>query len=106
MELRFDGFVLDAAGQRLTRQGREVALGRRAFDLLRYLVERPGLLITKEELLGTVWNAQVLSEGTLSNTVAKLRRALGQRANEKYPIETIHGRGYRFKSETRRTREP
>jgi DNA-binding winged helix-turn-helix (wHTH) protein/tetratricopeptide (TPR) repeat protein len=105
MELRFDGFVLDAAGQRLTRQGREVALGRRAFDLLRYLVERPGLLITKEELLGTVWKAQVLSEGTLSNTVAKLRRALGQRANEKYPIETIHGRGYRFKSETRRSKD-
>src|SRR5688500_14692885 len=99
MELRFNGFVLDSAGQRLLRQGREVALGRRAFDLLRYLVERQGMLVTKQELLSTVWKAHVLSEGTLSNTVAKLRRALGQRATEKYPIETIHGRGYRFKSD-------
>jgi DNA-binding winged helix-turn-helix (wHTH) protein/tetratricopeptide (TPR) repeat protein len=106
MELRFNGFVIDAAGQRLLRQGREVTLGRRAFDLLHYLAERQGALVTKEELLSTVWKAQVLSEGTLSNTVAKLRRALGQRAKEKYPIETIHGRGYRFKSDARRLKEP
>jgi DNA-binding winged helix-turn-helix (wHTH) protein/tetratricopeptide (TPR) repeat protein len=105
MELRFNGFVLDAAGQRLLRQGREVALGRRAFDLLRYLSEHQGTLVTKEELLSTVWKAQVLSDGALSNTVAKLRRALGQRAKEKYPIETIHGRGYRFKFDVRRARE-
>ena len=96
MRLVFDGFEIDQDGPRLVRDGTEVPLERRTLDLLCYLAEHPGRLIRKDELITRVWNAQALSDGVLSNTVAKLRKALGQGARDRQPIETVHGRGYRF----------
>ena len=78
------------------RDGRIVRVERKVFQLLVYLAARPTRLITKDELLSEVWDVRSISEGTLPNTVAKLGRVLGQRANESVPIETVHGRGYRF----------
>lgn len=77
-------------------------------DLLCYLAEHPGRLIRKDELITQVWNATVLSDSVLSNTVAKLRKALGQGARDREPIETVHGRGYRFHAmpKSRRAIEP
>jgi DNA-binding winged helix-turn-helix (wHTH) protein len=96
MRLVFDGFEIDQDGPRLVRDGTEVPLERRTLDLLCYLAEHPGRLIRKDELIARVWNAQVLSDGVLSNAVAKLRKALGQGSRDRAPIETVHGRGYRF----------
>jgi DNA-binding winged helix-turn-helix (wHTH) protein/tetratricopeptide (TPR) repeat protein len=96
MRLVFDEFVLDSQAYRLLRAGREVSVEPRIFELLRYLTEHSGRLVTKRELLAEVWSAQALSDGVLSNAVAKLRRALGQQVGSEYPIETLHGRGYRF----------
>jgi DNA-binding winged helix-turn-helix (wHTH) protein len=96
MRFEFAGFVVDAQEYRLLHEGREVPLERRTFDLLHFLITHRERLVTKEELLEQVWGARVLSDGALSNAIAKLRRALGQRAHDKRPIETIHGRGYRF----------
>ncbi|HET8936354.1 MAG TPA: AAA family ATPase [Polyangiales bacterium] len=92
----FDNFEIDREGARLLRAGIEVPLERKTFDLLCYLAANPGRLIRKDELLERVWNASALSDGALSNTVAKLRKALGQGARDREPIETVHGRGYRF----------
>lgn len=96
MRLVFDSFEIDQDGPRLMRDGKEVSLERRTLDLLCYLAAHPGRLVRKDELLSHVWNAQVLSDGVLSNTIAKLRKALGQGARDRLPIETVHGRGYRF----------
>jgi DNA-binding winged helix-turn-helix (wHTH) protein len=96
MRLVFDGFEIDQDGPRLVRDGAEVPLERRTLDLLCYLAQHPGRLVGKDELLTRVWNAHALSDGVLSNTVAKLRKALGQGARDREPIETVHGRGYRF----------
>ena len=96
MRLVFEDFEIDQDGSRLLRAGEEVALERRMLDLLCYLAEHPGRLIGKDELISQVWNATVLSESVLSNTIAKLRKALGQGARDREPIETVHGRGYRF----------
>ncbi|MDB4977378.1 MAG: transcriptional regulator [Myxococcaceae bacterium] len=96
MRLAFDGFEIDSAEFRLLRGGREVALERRALDMLIYLATRPGRLIGREELISEVWQARSLSEGVLANTVAKLRKALGQAASDSAPIETVRGRGYRW----------
>lgn len=96
MALEFFGFELDLASGRLTRRGREIQLERRVFELLSYLAQRPGRLIPKDELMREVWQAHTLSSGVMSNAVAKLRRALEQPQDAGAPLETVHGRGYRF----------
>lgn len=108
MRLSFDGFEIDQDGSRLVRDGTEVPLEPRTLDLLCYLAEHPGRLIRKDELIARVWNANALSDSVLSNTVAKLRKALGQGARDREPIETVHGRGYRFhaKPKTRQVITP
>ncbi len=81
---------------RLFRDGQEVDLEPKAFDLLCYLIEHPHRLISKQELKREVWRAQRLSDGVTANAIAKLRRALGQSAEAAVPIETVRGRGYIF----------
>jgi hypothetical protein len=98
MRLVFDGFEIDPQGCQLWRGGAEVALEPRALDLLCYLATRPGQLVRKEDLLAEVWDAKTLSDGVLSNTIGKLRRALGQDSHENTPIETVRGRGYRWRA--------
>src|SRR5207302_1772466 len=88
---RFGTFELQPNERRLLAGGEPVVLGPRAFDLLVALVERPGQLVTKEELLDCVWPNLVVEENNLQVQVSALRKILGQEA-----IATIPGRGYRF----------
>jgi DNA-binding winged helix-turn-helix (wHTH) protein len=101
VRLIFDDFEIDVDGGRLLRDGVEVALERRALEMLCYLAAHPQRLVRKEELVAEVWRARALSPGVLANTAAKLRRALGQAASARAPIETVHGRGYRFHAQSR-----
>ncbi len=96
MRQALPGFELDVQRARLLRDGQEVDLEPKVFDLLCYLIAHPHRLISKEELKGAVWHAQRLSDGVTGNAVAKLRRALGQPAEAAAPIETVRGRGYIF----------
>ena len=75
----------------LLADGMPVALGARAFDLLVAFVDRPGTLITKDDLLATVWPGLVVEENNLQVQVSTLRKILGPGA-----LATIPGRGYRF----------
>ena len=96
MRFSFDGFDIDTDSGQLFRSGEEVPLERRALDMLCYLALHPGRLITKDELLSEVWQAQTLTDNVLSNTASKLRKALGQAAGAREPIETVRGRGFRW----------
>lgn len=88
------------AGGQVRLDEAAVRLERRTFQLYQYLVLNPDRVITKEELLREVWGARVLSDGAVSNAVAKLRRALGQRPGSTAPIATVHGLGYRYRPPT------
>jgi DNA-binding winged helix-turn-helix (wHTH) protein len=99
MRLTFDGFEIDLDAGRLYRAGVEVPIERRAFEMLCYLAAHPGRLITKDELLSEVWRASILSDGVLANTAAKVRKALGQASSASAPLETVRGRGFRFRAE-------
>jgi TolB-like protein/Tfp pilus assembly protein PilF len=88
---RFGTFELQPNERRLLAGGEPVVLGPRAFDLLIALLERPGQLVTKEELLDCVWPNLVVEENNLQVQVSALRKILGQEA-----IATIPGRGYRL----------
>jgi DNA-binding winged helix-turn-helix (wHTH) protein/tetratricopeptide (TPR) repeat protein len=94
--LGFLDFTLDAANAQLSRGGQVVPLRAKAFDLLRYLAERAGRLVTKADLLEAVWPDTAVSEWVLTTTVRDLRDALGDDARQPRVIETVHRRGYRF----------
>jgi TolB-like protein/DNA-binding winged helix-turn-helix (wHTH) protein/Flp pilus assembly protein TadD len=93
----FGGFRLDAAQRSLHGpDGAPIQLPSRAFDVLLFLVERPGELIDKSVILKAVWPTTVVEEGNLSQCIYTLRRALGDDASEHRFIATVPGRGYQF----------
>jgi predicted ATPase/DNA-binding winged helix-turn-helix (wHTH) protein len=90
-DLRFGRFELRPREHRLLADGEPVPLGGRAFDLLLALVQRPGQLVTRNELIEQVWPGRVVEENNLSVQVNALRKALGGDW-----LVTVPGRGYRF----------
>ncbi|MBI3304179.1 MAG: AAA family ATPase, partial [Deltaproteobacteria bacterium] len=94
--LFFPPFHLDLPNERLWRGSQLISLRPKTFTVLRYLVEHDGQLVTKEELLGSVWRGIRVSEALPKDYIQELRKALQD--NPKVPqfIETVHGRGYRF----------
>jgi DNA-binding winged helix-turn-helix (wHTH) protein/predicted ATPase len=102
----FGEFVLDLQLYRLRRGDVIVPLEPKVFDVLRYLVEHSDRVATKRELLEALWPNEAVTEAVLPTNINALRRALGQKRGEKWPIETIHGRGYRFSLPVTRSRPP
>ena len=94
--LVFESFSLDRADARLKRDGRSIPLTPRAFDVLRYLVEHAGRLVTKQELADAVWADVFVGDATLKVCIREIRRALDDDARQPRYIETAHRRGYRF----------
>jgi Tol biopolymer transport system component/DNA-binding winged helix-turn-helix (wHTH) protein len=100
--LDFGRFSLDLTEHRLLRDGLQVPLTPRVFDLLRVLVENAGHLVEKERLLREVWTDAIVEESNLNRAVWVLRRTLGETDAERY-IETVPKRGYRFVAAVRTT---
>lgn len=89
--LRFGHFEIRCDQRQLLVGGMPAALGSRAFDLLRALVERRERLVSKEELLELVWPGVIVEENNLQVQISALRKLLGTQV-----IVTIPGRGYQF----------
>jgi DNA-binding winged helix-turn-helix (wHTH) protein len=98
----FGPFRLDAAERLLSCGGEAVPLSPKAFDLLLALVDRPGRLLEKEELMKLVWPDTFVEEANLSYTISLVRKALGAFADPQLFIETVSKHGYRFIAEVRR----
>lgn len=94
--LHFGPFTLDLAAAQLRRDGAAVALRPKAYELLVALARRPQELVTKEELLDSVWGRRFISEGVIKSSVSELRKALGDDPKAPRWIETVSRRGYRF----------
>jgi DNA-binding response OmpR family regulator len=91
--------VLDPAGRRLLRRGREVRLRPKEFDLLAFLLRHPGQVFTREQLLEGVWQADhVGDERTVDVHVRWLREKLERRPGRPSLLETIRGVGYRLRA--------
>jgi predicted ATPase len=80
----------------LWRGDQEIGLRRKTFDVLLYLVDHPGQLVTKGALLDAIWAEVSVSDSMPANCVVELRKALDDQARTPRFIETVHGRGYRF----------
>jgi len=92
--LRFDRFTLDLARGCLKHGAEEIPLRPKAYGVLRYLVDRPDRLVSKEEIIGAIWPRVFVTDDALVHCVTELRQALGDR--DQKIIRTIPRRGYRF----------
>src|SRR3954471_16149146 len=93
---QFGPFSLEVGERRLLRDGSAVPLRTKVFDTLCVLVQHAGRLLTKHELMQTVWPDAVVEENNLNHNISTLRRALGEQATGPRFIETIPRVGYRF----------
>jgi DNA-binding winged helix-turn-helix (wHTH) protein len=95
---RFGVFVVDPRAGELYRRGKKVKLQQQPFQVLVALLERPGDVVTREELRQKIWPADTFVdfEHSLNTAIKKLRQALGDRAGKSKFVETLPRRGYRF----------
>jgi len=101
MRILFGPFALDTVNECLWRDDRAIPLTPKSYAVLRYLVEHPRRLVTKEELFRAGWPDSYAGDAVLKVYVGEVRKALGDRAREPQFIETVHRRGYRFIAEVR-----
>lgn len=97
--LAFDEYQIDVAERVLKRGGELVPLTQKSFEILLLLVERQGSIVSKEELLETIWPDTFVEESNLAQNIYTLRKALGPRpegADGESYIATVPRRGYRF----------
>jgi eukaryotic-like serine/threonine-protein kinase len=93
---KFGKFQVDALARTLRREEEVVTLNRRAFDVLLYLVQNPGTVVTRDELLKNVWSDTFVDENSLAQSISALRRALEEKPGDNNYIVTLPGRGYQF----------
>ncbi len=110
LPIRFGIFEVDLQAGELRKQGFKIKLQEQPFQVLVMLLERPGEVVTREELQTKLWpaNTFVDFEPGLNRAINKLREALGDDADSPRFIETLPRRGYRFVAPVERagTREP
>ena len=94
--VRFGNFRLERGAQRLLRDGEEVRLDPKTWDLLTCLVDRAGRVVDKETIFAEVWRDVVVSDAALSQTMMRLRAALGDDARRPRYVATVPRRGFRF----------
>jgi DNA-binding winged helix-turn-helix (wHTH) protein/tetratricopeptide (TPR) repeat protein len=92
----FDGFIVDLGRRLLLRDEQPVALTPKAFETLAALLERPGEVLGKEEILERVWPDAFVEEAILTQNIYTLRKTLQEAGGARPYIETIPRRGYRF----------
>jgi TolB-like protein/DNA-binding winged helix-turn-helix (wHTH) protein/Tfp pilus assembly protein PilF len=96
--VRFGPFELDRRNFELRRDGQAIKLDRTPLELLFFLVENAGTLVTREEAVEHVWGKGVFieAETSLYTAVRKIRRALGDDTEDPKFVQTVSGKGYRF----------
>jgi len=96
--VRFDDFELDFARFQLCRDSNPVRLEGLPLQLLMFLVEKRGELVTREQISAQLWSEDVfvdVDQG-INTAIRKIRRALADDAEEPHYLQTVVGRGYRF----------
>src|SRR4029079_16473165 len=92
----FDEFALDLTRGFLLRGDELIHLRPQTYEVLKYLVERRGQLISKDKVIEDVWQGRAVTDGSLGKCIEELRAALGDNATEY--LRTVRGRGYIFET--------
>jgi TolB-like protein len=99
MEFRFTNHVLNVARRELRRSGETVALEPQVFDLLVHLIRNRDRVVTKDDLLDSLWGGRIVSESTLNSRINAARRAVGDSGEAQRLIRTLPRKGFRFVGE-------
>src|SRR6188508_1607091 len=96
MPIGFGPFAFDRQSRLLWRDGAEIALPPRVLGVLEVLIDRPGQVVARQDLLDGVWKDAFVTDTSLAEAVSFLRQALGDDPQAPRYIQTVHRRGYRF----------
>lgn len=96
MHLEFEDCLLDLKRRELSRDNQIVATTPMVFDLLVYLANNRDRVVSKDELMDTVWSGRIVSESTLGSQINALRRAVGDDGQQQRIIRTVARKGFRF----------
>jgi predicted ATPase len=103
---RFGAFTLSVANRELRCDGAPVAIGRRAFDVLAYLIERAGRIVPQSTLIDAVWNGRQIQQNNLTVQMSQIRRILRSDNSARPMIRTLAGDGYMFVGDVTAAGEP
>lgn len=95
---QFNQITLDTAQYRLSLSWNPVAVEPQVFDLFAYLVQHKDRVVTRDELLESLWKGKVVTDSALGARLKAARKAVGDSGDRQQVIKTIHGRGYQFVS--------
>jgi TolB-like protein len=96
VQFHFSNHVLDVDLRELTRGGESVAVEPQVFDLLVHLIENRDHVVTKDDLIETVWDGRIVSESTLTSRINAARKAVGDSGKDQIMIRTLARKGFRF----------
>src|SRR5713101_5078519 len=98
LRIAFDRFDVDLRSGELRQNGRRLRLQEQPFQLLALLLERPGEVVTREQICRKLWQADTFVDfdHSLGTAINKIREALGDSADRPRFVETLPRRGYRF----------
>src|SRR5215468_3748727 len=99
----FDDVRVEPSNFQVFKDGKPVPLEPKAFSLLIFLIENPGRLIGKDEILEKIWSGVFVTENALAREIAKLRKSLGDDPKTARYIQTVHTHGYRFITEVKKS---
>ena len=96
MQFFFAGHILDKDRRELRRDGETVAVEPQVFDLLVYLVENRKRVVSKDDLIASVWGGRIVSDSSLTSRINAVRKAIGDSGEEQRLIRTVARKGLRF----------
>jgi DNA-binding winged helix-turn-helix (wHTH) protein len=105
-QLLFGKFRLDRENALLLRNGEPVPMTPKALDVLHYLASHQDMLVTKNDLLSTIWPDVVVGDASIKVCVREIRKTLLDDADSPQFIQTVHRRGYRFIAKVSKSEEP
>jgi DNA-binding winged helix-turn-helix (wHTH) protein len=93
---RFEDFVLDSDRRELRRAGSLIPVEPQVFDLLEYLICNRERVVSKDDLVASIWHGRIVSESALSTRINALRVAIGDSGDEQRLVKTLPRKGIRF----------
>ena len=92
----FEEYCLDIARRELRRDGALITVEPQIFDLLQYLIANRERVVSKDDLIASVWNGRIVSESTLSSSITIARQAIGDSGDQQRLVRTFARKGIRF----------
>jgi DNA-binding winged helix-turn-helix (wHTH) protein/alpha-beta hydrolase superfamily lysophospholipase len=103
MQYRFDRFVLDAARRELHDGGKPVPVEPQVFDLLEFLIRNRDRVVSRDDVIESVWGGRIVSESTLATRINAARKAIGDDGSAQRLIKTVARKGFRFMADVEET---